>query len=511
MRTHLPLGCVALLALPGLIRAAGPPPRLGTPAEAVVKVSASLRYPNPIKPWTLSKSVEVAGSGVVLTRNRILTNAHVVLYATEIHIQSRAGADKFEAKLEHIAPNVDLALLSVADKTFFEQRRPLARAAALPKNRDTVEVYGFPVGGAEQSVTRGVISRMDYGPYYEGHVGLILQVSAAVNEGNSGGPAVVGGKMVGVVVSRLEDSQNIGYVIPNEEIDLFLDDIKDGRYDGKPSDATWTQYQTLENHALRDLLKLDKRTRGILAVPPSFPVEANPFHEFDVITRIGDHDIDNKGMVRLANGMRMSFNGLIPRLARANAVPLTVIRKGKRLTVSLPVTTRDDRLVRRLRGEQPSYFIHGPLAFSSAKQEVLNTYLKLNPNTRSPLVTRQFDRARFPGEELVVVTAQMFEHKIAKGYSDPVGQVLVKVNGTKIKNLHHLVEMLRDSTDEFLQFRFEEGGEVLVFRRTQMDRATDEILEEAGIAPSRRASKDMLAVWNKKRTAARPGRPAKDR
>src|SRR5438270_573557 len=110
MKIHLPLGCVALLALPGLARPAGPPPRPGTPAEAVVKVTASLRYPNPIKPWTLSKSVEVSGSGVVLAGNRVLTNAHVVLYATEIHVQSRAGADKFEAKLEHIAPDVDLAL-----------------------------------------------------------------------------------------------------------------------------------------------------------------------------------------------------------------------------------------------------------------------------------------------------------------------------------------------------------------------------------------------------------------
>jgi hypothetical protein len=92
----------------------------------------------------------------------------------------------------------------------------------------------------------------------------------------------------------------------------------------------------------------------------------------------------------------------------------------------------------------------------------------------------------------------MFDHKIAKGYSDPVGQVLDEVNGTKVKNLRHLVEILRDSTDEFLKFRFaEEGAEILIFRRKEMARATEEIMEDAGIAPNRRGSRDMLKVWNK--------------
>ena len=45
------------------------------------------------------------------------------------------------------------------------------------------------------------------------------------------------------------------------------------------------------------------------------------------------------------------------------------------------------------------------------------------------------------------------------------------VNGQKVKNLRHLVEVLRDSTDEFLQFRFaEEDAEILVFRRAEIRR-----------------------------------------
>lgn len=236
--------------------------------------------------------------------------------------------------------------------------------------------------------------------------------------------------------------------------------------------------------------------------------KGDPFQEFDVLTKIGEHDIDNEGMVRLPSGLRVPFIGPIQRLARDDAVPVTVLRKGKLLRLSLPVTKRDDRLIREFRGEQSSWFIHGPLAFAPVKEDAISYYLKMNPTLatgRSPMLSRRNERVRFAGEELVVVTHPMFDHKIAKGYGDPVGQVLEEVNGQKVKNLQHLVAILRDSTDEFLKFRFaDEGVEVLVFRRKELSEATEAVLEEAGIAPSRRGSKDMLREWKKR------VRPAKD-
>jgi hypothetical protein len=134
-------------------------------------------------------------------------------------------------------------------------------------------------------------------------------------------------------------------------------------------------------------------------------------------------------------------------------------------------------------------------------------YARLNPTlfaARSPLVTRGLDQVRFPDEELVVGTAPMLGHKIAKGYADPVGMVVQEVNGVKIKNLRHLVETLRDCTDEYLVFHFaDEGSEVLVFDRKEMSKATAEVLEDNGIAPSRRGSADMLKTWNETSVSSR--------
>jgi hypothetical protein len=52
--------------------------------NSVVKVFATMRYPDPFKPWTKQAPSEVTASGVVIEGRRILTKAHVVLYASQV-------------------------------------------------------------------------------------------------------------------------------------------------------------------------------------------------------------------------------------------------------------------------------------------------------------------------------------------------------------------------------------------------------------------------------------------
>jgi hypothetical protein len=178
---------------------------------------------------------------------------------------------------------------------------------------------------------------------------------------------------------------------------------------------------------------------------------------------------------------------------------VTIQRGGKSIQAKVPVTRQDNRLIRTYQNEVPSYFIHGPLVFAPVRADAIAIYGDLNPDlytSNNPMTARRFDRVEFPGEELVVVTSPMFTHKVAKGYTDPVGRVVKEVNGVKIKNLRHLVETLRDCNDDYLTFRFADNlNENLVFDRKEMDNVTEEILEDNGIAPKRRASADLLKVW----------------
>src|SRR5262249_19599824 len=146
----------------------------------------------------------------------------------------------------------------------------------------------------------------------------------------------------------------------------------------------------------------------------------------------------------------------IPRLAKGDSLPVTLVRDGKPLEVLLPLSRRDDRLVKPYRGQSPRYFVYGPLVFSPAVEEVARYYLQGNPAAveGSPLLGRAGDRAAFPDEELVVVTAPLLAHRIARGYGEPFGQVVSDVDGVTVKNLRHLVELLREGRGEFVTIRF---------------------------------------------------------
>jgi hypothetical protein len=93
--------------------------------------------------------------------------------------------------------------------------------------------------------------------------------------------------------------------------------------------------------------------------------------------------------------------------------------------------------MRPLDGAYPPYFVYGPLVFSPASASLARV---MEPQTLegSPLLARWNNEVAFDGEELVVVTT-MLPHKLGKGYGDPTGQVVRQVNGTRIRNLRHLV------------------------------------------------------------------------
>jgi S1-C subfamily serine protease len=482
-------------------------PGSGTVENSVVKIFSTVRYPNPYQPWTKEPPEDISGSGVVIEGKRILTNAHVVNYASDVQIQASQAGDKISATVEAIAPGIDLAVLKLDDESFFDTHPPLARAKSLPGIKDAVLTYGYPEGGNNLSITKGIVSRVEFTPYNYPVSGLRIQIDAAINPGNSGGPAVVGDKMIGLTFSRLIDAENIGYIIPSEEIDLFLQDIADGHYDGEP--AMYDDLQTLENPALRSFLKLDPSVHGIVVHKPYKNDPAYPLKEWDVITRIGDTPVDDQGMIKLGDDLRVRFQYEIQHIATNGTVPLTLVRSGQELKINLPVSANYPRLIPGLNGAYPSYFIYGPLVFSAATDEYLGGYLSTKYATTimeglsasaSPLVTRMSEQSTFPGEGLVVISSPFFPHKLAEGYGSPRSEVVKAVNGTLVKNLNHLVEILRDAKGEFITIEcYNRFGETMVFPRVEMLAATDEILNDNGIRSQ--GSPDTLAIWN-----ARPSR-----
>jgi len=480
----------------------------GALRNSVVKVSATLRGPDPLHPWSKQGPREASGTGVVIEGKRILTNAHVVTFASQLFVESDQSSDKHTATVEFVSPGIDLAVLRLDDEAFFDDRPPLPRTKDLPAVKDSVLVYGYPQGGSSLSVTKGIVSRTEFAPYGDMVSGLRVQVDAAINPGNSGGPALIDGKVVGLIFSKLTQSDNIGYIIPGEEIELFLADVKDGKFDGKP--AMYDRLQTLENDALRGFLRLDRKAAGMVVHEPDRADEAYPLKRWDVITKVGGHDVDATGMSRVNGDLRLRFQYFVQSAARDGKVPMTVIRKGEPVDIELPVAADHPMLIEPLRGHYPSYFLYGPLAFSPVTAEFTNALgggggdrlFGVFSLIGSPLATRRGDRPAFPGEELVMVASTMFDHKIARGYDNPFAKVVKEVNGVKVRDFRHFVTLLRDTKDQYTRISFDDrGSETIVFDHKEALAATEDVLNNNGIR--QRASDDMLAVWN-----AKPADPA---
>ena len=476
-------------------------PATGAVTNSVVKVFSTSRAPDPFKPWAKQSPQESTGSGVVIEGKRILTNAHVVSYASLVQVQANGSGDKVNARVVAIAPGIDLAVLQLDDDIFFTRHPPLARASSLPDVKDGVLAYGFPTGGTSMSITKGIVSRIEYAAYNFPVSGLRIQIDAAINAGNSGGPAVAGDKMIGLAYSRLSNAQNIGYIIPNEEIELFLADVADGRYDGKPT--LHDEMQTLENPALRAYLKLDKGVKGVVVHQP-FRTEADyPLKKWDVITHVGTTPVDDQGMVKAGPDLRLNMRYTVQKLAKGGSVPITVVREGKPIKLTMPLPTDRPLLIPDLKGDYPPYFIYGPMVLSKATMQ-FTSFMNNNANTmsafsimRSPLLTARGDAPSPEREELVVISSPFFPHKLATGYANATAAVIQSVNGIPVRSLAHLVGLLRDMKDEFVTFITDNrGGESLVFSHKEMVAAVDDILNDNGVRAQ--GSPELMGIWQKR-------------
>ena len=136
--------------------------------ESVVKISATMRYPDLTHPWTKHSPQEASGTGVVIDGKRILTNAHVVLYASQLFVESYQSSDKLPATVESVSPGIDLAVLKLEDDVIFRKAAADHAHCGLPEVKETVLVYGYPQGGSSQSITKGIVSRIEFTGYNEG-------------------------------------------------------------------------------------------------------------------------------------------------------------------------------------------------------------------------------------------------------------------------------------------------------------------------------------------------------
>jgi len=171
------------------------------------------------------KIVQGQGSGFVISPDGyVVTNNHVIDGATKILITFDNDDTKYEAKLVGADQRTDVALLKIDSTKTFSAVKFSSKA---PRVGDWALAVGNPFG-LGGTVTAGIVSALardiGSGPYD------YMQIDAAVNRGNSGGPTFnLDGEVIGVntaIFSPSGGNVGIAFDIPAKTVAEVVTQLK---------------------------------------------------------------------------------------------------------------------------------------------------------------------------------------------------------------------------------------------------------------------------------------------
>ncbi len=444
--------------------------------QAIVKIYTTAKVPNYQEPWSSSMRSST-GSGAIIKDNFILTNAHVVANQAFIEVQRYGQRKRYIAKVYAVSHQADLALLKVENKDFFEGVIPL-KFGTLPDVEQKIVVYGYPMGGSTLSATIGVVSRVEHHTYaHSGESFLAVQVDAAVNPGNSGGPALSGGKIVGVVMQVISKSQNIGYLVPVNMVEHFIEDMKDGRYDGFADLGIGTQ--KLENPTLRRYYDLEDSITGVLVDKILYNSSLKGIiKEADILIKIDGHKIEDDGTVAFREYEYTNYQYFIDRYQMGESIKLDIIRDKKKMQIDakLKYVADDMYLVKTTRYDtMPSYFVYGGYVFSPLTRNLIRS------TTRNRLML-SYLASQWQEEDVKekVVLLKVLASNLTRGNNDFGMWTIEKINGEKFVDFKEFYEKMQSVKEKYIVLEDEDGVKVIIDREEAQAKQS-EILKKYNI------------------------------
>jgi len=460
------------------------PSAAAQPKDAVIKIFVTSNKMDYYRPWQSTGIRASAASGVVLSGNRILTNAHVISDHTFIQVKKHKDPKRYTARVQAIGNDCDLAIITVNDSDFFKNTTSV-ELGKLPQLHDSVTVLGYPQGGEKLSITEGVVSRIEVQPYSQSTRQLLsVQIDAAINPGNSGGPVLQDGKLVGIVMQSFQTAQNIGYMIPPPVIEHFFKDLEDGQYNGFP--LLGINFVNTENASLRKFYQAGNEEGGVFVtkVLPFSPADGN-LQEGDIILKINNTSIGEDGTFVFRNGERLGMPYLITKEQIGKKIHFKIIRGGKRKNISLELKPFTLLVPDRYHFKKPPYYIYGGLVFTVLSSDLLRAWGK-GWWEKAPLDfvyyligTGKFNDAK---KKERIVLLSVLPDDINVGYHNSGNEIVNQINGQPFSSFKEFVQLLdRVKNESNFTIITTESNEQLIIDNTNITQINKTIIDRNNI------------------------------
>ena len=287
----------------------------------VVGVRTEITYTNF---WGYTSSSAVSGSGFIISSDGyILTNYHVIEDAVkggyDVQVLTYDGT-QYIADIIGYEEDNDVAVLKI-DGTGFK--------AATIGDSDSMKVgevvyaVGNPLGELEYTMTDGIVSALDreistYDSDTRTYTNInMFQISAAINQGNSGGPVYNSrGEVIGIASAKYSDTgvESLGFAIPiNDAVKIAKDLISDGYVRGKASlgitvgsvSASAAQYYGLVQGAIVNTVQSGSAAEKAGLQPSDIIVEMDSYEitsQDDLVAAKKNYNAGNTATLRVYRG-----------------------------------------------------------------------------------------------------------------------------------------------------------------------------------------------------------------
>lgn len=404
--------------------------------------TASFDWLEPYKAPSQSKSY---GTGFFIdSQGHLLTNFHVIDHAVSVKIQVPSlGKEQLDVHIVGVCPDRDLALLKLSPESFgriteYLGSIPWLKLGESDKIVRTQEILalGYPLGQEKLKSTQGIVSGHEYawGEAY-------IQITAALNPGNSGGPSLnAQGEVVGINTARIPDAQNIGYIIPIDNLKSVIQDLHKVRLLRKPILGCEFNYG---NKPMIAFLK-NPLPGGlyITRVYKDSLLERAGVCPGDMMYKINGYSVDRYGELDVPwSEDKVPLAALLNRFELGQRLNIVVFRHGQEHSIELLFEHTQPLAIRKMYpGFEPIlYEIFGGMVVMEFALNHLEPLEDIEPK----LIRYRERKNQYKGR--LVVTHLFPNSPAQKARVVCVGDLLVEVNGKKVRTIDEFRECIKMS------------------------------------------------------------------
>ncbi|WP_412755355.1 PDZ domain-containing protein [Legionella longbeachae] len=479
--------------------------------RSVVQIYSDFFVADYDNPWRGPESSACSGSGFIVQdpssgKKYVMTNAHVAENTTFLQVRlANNRIKKYEAKVKCVSYQCDLALLEVDDPEFEELVDPV-ELGEMVSLRDRIMVVGFPMGGTEISLSKGIVSRIQVDGYsMSGQNLLQAQVDAAINPGNSGGPVFIGNKVVGVAFQGYGGHQGLNYIIPVPIMEHFLiEAFSNKKYRGFPTLPIVTEQ--IENVHEREFYKMGKRSGIRILKADNLSDAFNKLKPDDIILAIDGLPISNEGTVDIPGiGNCIDYFHVTQSKFIGDTVRLNILRKKdngegvEELEIDVVLDTilgDTEKVSVSEHDKMPTYYINSGICFVPLTRNYMEgngcefeEMHLVEENCSLPDAPK-----KNPTDQIIVINT-ILNCKETQGYEKHIRGIVKEINGKPINNIHDVVRVMEDNKDKRHVISLASKSKIVIPNMSAPEHA--KLLKRNHIAHDRSADLDWMFVDSK--------------